>query len=74
MSISYIFLMIFRERNKDAALYGVVHGFANALSYFQTAASFYVGAVLINSGTLDVLAVFRCVPSLMKSKHPKYLK
>ncbi|VDL59798.1 unnamed protein product [Hymenolepis diminuta] len=47
------------ERVKDAALYGLVHGTANGLSYFQTAASFYVGAVLINENTLDVLAVFR---------------
>ncbi|KAM3178291.1 hypothetical protein ACTXT7_002875 [Hymenolepis weldensis] len=47
------------ERVKDAALYGLVHGTANGLSYFQTAASFYVGAVLINENVLDVLAVFR---------------
>ncbi|KAL5111987.1 ATP-dependent translocase ABCB1 [Taenia crassiceps] len=47
------------QRVKDGLLYGLVHATANALSYFQTAASFYVGAVLMNDGTLDVLAVFR---------------
>ncbi|KAL5962748.1 ATP-dependent translocase ABCB1 [Taenia solium] len=47
------------QRVKDCLLYGLVHGTANALSYFQSAASFYVGAVLMNSNSLDVLAVFR---------------
>ncbi|VDK32048.1 unnamed protein product [Taenia asiatica] len=47
------------QRVKDCLLYGLVHGIANALSYFQSAASFYVGAVLMNNNILDVLAVFR---------------
>ncbi|KAM7540183.1 hypothetical protein Aperf_G00000040540 [Anoplocephala perfoliata] len=47
------------ERVKDAALYGMVHGAANGLMYFQSAASFYVGAVLMNQRVLDVMRVFR---------------
>ncbi|KAL7062928.1 hypothetical protein AAHC03_0254 [Spirometra sp. Aus1] len=52
------------NRYKECLILAVVHGFANSMSYFQTAASFYLGAVLMSEGTpdwlrLDVLAVFR---------------
>ena len=63
----------FRERLKDAALYGLVHAFANALNYFQVAASFYVGCVLINKKYLSAPAVFRSVfNSSIKLTYFKY--
>nr|CDS29073.1 multidrug resistance protein 1 [Hymenolepis microstoma] len=48
-----------KENLKDALLYGMVNGVAQSLPIFQSAASFYVGAVLIENNTLDILAVFR---------------
>ncbi|VDL90047.1 unnamed protein product [Schistocephalus solidus] len=61
------FYQLFKERSapsasqryKDSALLALVHCFANSIAYFQTTASFYVGAVLMSKGQLDVLAVFR---------------
>lgn len=56
---------------KDCVLNGLVHGIANSLSYFQTAASFYVGAVLMNEKILDVVAVFRYALRVLFSKEKR---
>nr|VZI05406.1 unnamed protein product [Spirometra erinaceieuropaei] len=46
-------------RYKECLILAVIHCFSNSVSFFQTAASFYFGAVLMSKGQLDVLAVFR---------------
>ncbi|VDN09673.1 unnamed protein product, partial [Dibothriocephalus latus] len=47
------------QKYKESLTLAIVHCLANSMSYFQTVASFYVGAVLMANQGMPVLNVFR---------------
>ena len=56
-----VLIVSLRNSYKEALMFALVHGISSSLGFFQACASFYVGAVLISQGRLDVLPVFRWV-------------
>ncbi|KAL7061425.1 hypothetical protein AAHC03_0895 [Spirometra sp. Aus1] len=55
------FLGARREKKKSRIIYSVVNAVAQGVQFFQSAAVYYVGAKLIDDGTLTSPALFRSV-------------